>query len=1120
MTSCPLSKAKGKVKFHSPVLVNFKQGIVAHFCQNTSCELSAENRFFFECDGSCTRRSTPKNNGYFLDLRQLTRHLSNFHTVQDVLDDDDQFDFTTDDPSVCTLLTDNPAPDQAEPSLYDDDSLDDFSVGDPITFDIQAMEMAPACDTPRIPFVSTSLEAYHNFAVLCNHGHAAAACNLICRSAFQSDTLRANDVLNGLVPKDFTALFLKVALLVSSHGEKENILFSEILRTLFCLVGEMEQKLYPGNHELLRKLVYMYHIPVTMDDFGKRLEGRSNSRSFHCLLPIPAVSHDCDTEHGMCTPTEVIPLAMFLPPVDTKEHDNPRYRSLVESESFFQKRMLVPEEYRSPTRTDRTPSVLVYTVIWSDGWDPNRSNKGNRYPVWTATATMVFVELGTTDKPYLVVTELLATGPGKDSHNGFYEMLRNEKRKVWENEDGTLQPLRFYSKHHGCDVNVFVSLGLFLQDNPERRSAAELKGGNSNNHGIFGVSCNFDLLEVPFQSCRACRELLLPYIKAKNFDDDPTNVCCKGCMGWSIDKLCSVGKYKEPISENLKLEEGEHGFHLTLGPGRITFDMCKKAWAHAIEKFIEKPEWTAGNTEAYFDLFCFNKSLINRFIEEARAYINIKEARNPGSVVFTSEDERQYWFDQERFELPNYPAMWDLVEIEEITETPMHLGMGGQKAVLRSTLLYCSSRGKKVEFVRRSRKVIKNLILVRVDIAPVLLYKDEKFGGYVAENYSAITMVNVWLSRILQEKSMRPGPPAAVPDPAIKPIARWTGVECKAWLKERGQPYSTYAAHEAREIVSDFLKGPQSQVPPIIPNLARDLDPKYVRSLLQNANALFGSIMATDLVGTKAKHRSQAILALFLSNYDLLDERLMPQRKKPVWIAKYNMLGLLRVPEHFVHYGQFRNLYEGGDIGEGIVKQLRKLCPQGVREGWSRSMMNNFYRQRAMKTLQEGSAGMGLETVLGGLGGGSLDTDTSLSAHQKRKFRRYKDYTEVSQFLRNARPMSVVVCQHLQELTFCFGVVIKECTGTWKIHQIQEDWENGWRDNQGYKYFSIVLDAKGHSISSKFMPTLPQCQFHTFGLMLPDHWSAKLPTDQYYKYAFVGEDWEHLKASDTWTRLV
>jgi hypothetical protein len=59
-----------------------------------------------------------------------------------------------------------------------------------------------------------------------------------------------------------------------------------------------------------------------------------------------------------------------------------------------------------------------------------------------------------------------------------------------------------------------------------------------------------------------------------------------------------------------------------------------------------------------------------------------------------------------------------------------------------------------------------------------------------------------------------------------------------------------------------------------------------------------------------------------------------------------NILGLLHVPEHFIRHRHFQNQYEGGSIGEGIVKDLRKLCPNAVRNAWSRNMMKNFYRNQ------------------------------------------------------------------------------------------------------------------------------------------------------------------------------
>ena len=233
---------------------------------------------------------------------------------------------------------------------------------------------------------------------------------------------------NETVSQSFVILYLNIDLLVSSNGEKENELFSEVLTSLFKIVRELEHFL-PRTHILRETCEYLYSIPITPKSFLSQLKQPSHQHSLHSILPIPEVLHNKKTEMGMCSPLELIAMAMFLPPFQKiSEHNHHRYQSLVKSESFLRKRMKVPIEYSFHTRADTTPSVLVYIVLWSDGWDPNRSNKGNRSPVWTATSTLVFIELGVKNKPYLVVTEPLAAGPGKSSHQELFELIGEEKK--------------------------------------------------------------------------------------------------------------------------------------------------------------------------------------------------------------------------------------------------------------------------------------------------------------------------------------------------------------------------------------------------------------------------------------------------------------------------------------------------------------------------------------------------------------------------------------------------------------------------------------------------------------------------------------------------------------------
>ena len=57
----------------------------------------------------------------------------------------------------------------------------------------------------------------------------------------------------------------------------------------------------------------------------------------------------------------------------------------------------------------------------------------------------------------------------------------------------------------------------------------------------------------------------------------------------------------------------------------------------------------------------------------------------------------------------------------------------------------------------------------------------------------------------------------------------------------------------------------------------------------------------------------------------------------------YALLGILRAPSHYRDYKCIKSLYEGGDMGERIIKTLRPLAPNGMKEGWSKTVIQNYY---------------------------------------------------------------------------------------------------------------------------------------------------------------------------------
>jgi hypothetical protein len=90
---------------------------------------------------------------------------------------------------------------------------------------------------------------------------------------------------------------------------------------------------------------------------------------------------------------------------------------------------------------------------------------------------------------------------------------------------------------------------------------------------------------------------------------------------------------------------------------------------------------------------------------------------------------------------------------------------------------------------------------------------------------------------------------------------------------------------------------------------------------------------------------------------ETLDLKLNPKRKQPIWIAKFNFLGLLRVCGSFCRFKYVRNLYEGGVIGEGIVKILRPLVAKGVHGRWATNLLLAHYRETTLDILIEAAEG-------------------------------------------------------------------------------------------------------------------------------------------------------------------
>jgi hypothetical protein len=485
-------------------------------------------------------------------------------------------------------------------------------------------------------------------------------------------------------------------------------------------------------------------------------------------------------------------------------------------------------------------------------------------------------------KLFSVGTYPFAAGPGKSSHQDVFHHLMFEIDQLNNPYSGSFQnPQVMYSEFHGSMVHGNAKLVAMYQDQPERRGSNSLQGGNSLQHPLFGVSCRFQDLDKPFKACSTCQEKILEYLDQSDWSH---NVIfeCDICLGWSIQKLCTVGKYNSPLFNSDFMEEDTPGKWMVDMPGLLTFPLLKEAFEYAVSKFAIQFNWSSKQVTSYLLLLCVSQLTIDKMITQCRNHVVLQEMTNAPhefdnqAVQYTLLDAN---CDPGSYLLPVAPPMWSIGSIYQRVETVMHLSMGVQKAVAKLCIQWAKRYGQGIALTKRLSSMLKSIQLLRLSFLPVIPFKDDKFGGYVAETYRGFTMLAPWLYRCLEEDTFETPVPHCPPHD--KPQKKWLAKDNKAWLRMRGQDApDNLPAKEAKALVAAFLEDPDS-IPPILP-LKPTINIMEIRDLMWRMHTMFASLFAVDLEGSVAGNRSTAYVMHFLSLLDRIDLTMNPEMSKPI----------------------------------------------------------------------------------------------------------------------------------------------------------------------------------------------------------------------------------------------
>jgi hypothetical protein len=855
-------------------------------------------------------------------------------------------------------------------------------------------------------------------------------------------------------------LFLNIAKMLVTTGTTQHPVLAVILDSLLALIPEAHKN-WPT-------------LPSTLAGFQSHVLNPTNRHSLIAQLPMPRSAMLKDKLHAYCCVQEIAAFVLLLPLTKGVAEVPLRLQQLCNSKKL--------QQFRSvPTATLQPCLVTIHMILWMDGWDPSASSKNNRSPVHTASVTLLCVD-NSTNNVFNARTFPISCGPGKADHNVVFQALQDSLTKL------EVSPQLMWSNRHQQWTYVRCQLVALLKDQPERRGSNNLLGGNSLQHALFALSCHFENLQRCFASCTRCRQHTNQYVLTGDFTV-PLALDCNECYSFSVTRLVEQGQYRPDVQT--VLPPNVPGAQLALGPGQLTFSLLKDAWQYAMQCFVYNQTWSKKDVESYFNLLCINKAATDHFLVCCGNFLlaqhmDVDPEQYGEDILYDVGEERVR--NPEMYALPTHPAAWNIGTLAEQVETLMHLAMNTQKAVFKLLLHWSSDIERGPLLKKRLQPLIQSVQSLRLPYIPARMFKNAKFGGYVAENYRALTHLSPWLFHCLTEDHLAPR--ILVQPPATKPRVNWTIKENRAWLKVRGVKVpSVMPAQELRDMVGTYfatVDGPPPVLPSTTPTVAA------MRELIFLLFRVFGALFATDLKDEVAGNRFEALAIQFLDSIDHIGRACHPDKTKPIWQSKYGLLGLLRCRQHFIDFTCLHSLYEGGIEGEGMVKELRPLCPNAVKSQWSLNLMNAYNRQTILASMTQG-----FEI--------SDSSVPSAPAEHNRNCRRYASWADVNHAWHNRNPISIMVLGSPDEWSCHVLVHMYQTSYT---RAIIFNPEHPYVDTAGYVYHSLTLDATECVFDISTTPL-------SFGLLLPNLWGDEV----LFQYAVVDKEWRYVDTNGAWTHL-
>ena len=199
---------------------------------------------------------------------------------------------------------------------------------------------------------------------------------------------------------------------------------------------------------------------------------------------------------------------------------------------------------------------------------------------------------------------------------------------------------------------------------------------------------------------------------------------------------------------------------------------------------------------------------------------------------------------------------------------------------------------------------------------------------------------------------------------------------------------------------------------------------------------------------------------------------------------------MLRAPEMYKRVLHPIDLYEGDNMGEGIVKTLRLHVWSGLRDGWTISLHKAVYRNYTLEFFEE------LITQSKML---NISPPSNISRRLTCKVKFYRYTSDVVEHLKSKGVLSIsLIKRNFNPFNVEVGCFFYCKTKTFFV-PLQVDGKAKEEDENGFTYFKTDLCPLHHCIIvlEKQTLSMEDYSFYCSGIALPS-----LNKNEYYSFLF------------------